>query len=398
MIRTFKTTVLAATATLCLGAPSALAQDAPDPRAIADRLVDEWEGLESFEAFMTARATGMLAMQLKPFEGEVVFGRSPAHWRFKASGTIDGAQGLGDGRVDLSRDTLGKFVWLDHQTLQRLESPKLPGILGPYRVYFMSEYVFEFDSITEFASGNLTHKGTAEVGGELCDILESRVSDNDRRQFFIARSDGLPRRMIGIVPIAGTFDITFENLDVIDNADASDFVLNIPEGYTEPGNIGRPNRLDPDRQVFLQNPPNWQLPTGTGGQVALDELEDKAVLLNFFGTWSGPSREAIPMVEDIAQVFARQHGDGVKVFGLAVRERDGGAPIRYFEENNLSYDLLLEADDVARDYKITTFPSFVILGRDGRIVDIIQGYDEDLTKERVLNAMTRAIIRQQRRE
>ena len=52
--------------------------------------------------------------------------------------------------------------------------------------------------------------------------------------------------------------------------------------------------------------PAFEVTTIDGKRLSLDELEGKVVLIDFWATWCGPCREALPHVQHIAQKFAGQ--------------------------------------------------------------------------------------------
>jgi thiol-disulfide isomerase/thioredoxin len=74
---------------------------------------------------------------------------------------------------------------------------------------------------------------------------------------------------------------------------------------------------DPDRQralLYIARPelararmaPPFAITTLDGRRISLDELKGKVVLLDFWATWCGPCREALPHIKKIAQDFAGQ--------------------------------------------------------------------------------------------
>ncbi|MGC1450693.1 MAG: TlpA disulfide reductase family protein [Candidatus Sulfotelmatobacter sp.] len=74
---------------------------------------------------------------------------------------------------------------------------------------------------------------------------------------------------------------------------------------------------DPDRQRalrFISQPelararmaPPFAITTADGQRVSMDDLAGKVVLLDFWATWCGPCREALPHVKEIAKKFQGQ--------------------------------------------------------------------------------------------
>jgi thiol-disulfide isomerase/thioredoxin len=52
--------------------------------------------------------------------------------------------------------------------------------------------------------------------------------------------------------------------------------------------------------------PAFAITTTDGQRVSLDELKGKAVLIDFWATWCGPCREALPHMKEIAKKFEGQ--------------------------------------------------------------------------------------------
>ena len=76
---------------------------------------------------------------------------------------------------------------------------------------------------------------------------------------------------------------------------------------------GRPAN-DPDRQRaerFIARPelvraklvPNFSVTTMDGRKLSMDDLQGKVVLLDFWATWCGPCREALPHIQQVAKKF-----------------------------------------------------------------------------------------------
>ena len=79
--------------------------------------------------------------------------------------------------------------------------------------------------------------------------------------------------------------------------------------------IANPNDVDYERaQRFFERPelarakmaPNFRLTTLDGRTLTLESLTGKVVLIDFWATWCGPCREALPHIRQIAQKFEGQ--------------------------------------------------------------------------------------------
>ncbi len=66
--------------------------------------------------------------------------------------------------------------------------------------------------------------------------------------------------------------------------------------------------------------PNFRLTTMDGQTVTLESLTGKVVLIDFWATWCGPCREALPHVREIAKKFA---GQPFVVLSISLDREDG---------------------------------------------------------------------------
>jgi thiol-disulfide isomerase/thioredoxin len=117
--------------------------------------------------------------------------------------------------------------------------------------------------------------------------------------------------------------------------------------------------------------PAFEVMTAEGQRVSLDDLKGKVVLLDFWATWCGPCREALPHMLNIAKKFQGQplvilsvslddSEDKWKAFisknGMTwLQYRDGGftGPIStLFEVRAIPQTFTIDADGVLQDEKI----------------------------------------------
>ena len=61
-----------------------------------------------------------------------------------------------------------------------------------------------------------------------------------------------------------------------------------------------------------------------GGELAMQELRGKPLLINFWATWCAPCVKEMPEIDRFAREFAKRDG---RVLGLAI---DGPSPVRQF--------------------------------------------------------------------
>ncbi len=117
--------------------------------------------------------------------------------------------------------------------------------------------------------------------------------------------------------------------------------------------------------------PDFSLEKLGGGTVQLkDYLSKNIIILDFWATWCGPCRRVIPMVYEVAQMFADR---GVILFTVNQREAPGKIT-GFLESQKLSVPVLLDsAGEAGMLYQVTGIPKVVIIGKDGLIKEIYGG-------------------------
>ena len=162
------------------------------------------------------------------------------------------------------------------------------------------------------------------------------------------------------------------NIDI----DEKLFDLASPEGYTtetvkeNKGNGSKPGLLEEGTKA-----PEFVLKNEKNEDVSLSSFKGKVVMLDFWGTWCGWCLKAMPHIQKVYEKFKDK---GLEVVGISCQERPQGDPVKYMKTNNYTYKVLLRGEKVAQDYKITGFPTFYIINKEGVIVSANSGFRQDL--------------------
>lgn len=108
--------------------------------------------------------------------------------------------------------------------------------------------------------------------------------------------------------------------------------------------------------------PALSLVNVAGGKTDLAELHGQVVVVNFWGTWCPPCREEIPEISE----WSAEHPD-VRVLGVAVNSGSGDRLAAASARLGVTYDVLEATSAVVRDWKVSSFPTTFVIGRDGEI-------------------------------
>lgn len=262
----------------------------------------------------------------------------------------------------------------------------------------------------ELERADTTVSGEEEIGGVRCKVIDISYQQNRRTaRLWLGADDLLPRRFArytGLQNEAAQFSASFiwDFTDVEIDAPLTVEDAKVPSGGKEREEfviVERPSAEErrevgvtpqatpprageepapkpqerPSREV-RQAATDFTLKSADGSQVSLSSLRGNVVVLDFWGTWCIPCKKSSPEAQALHERFKDR---GLRVLGLAVRERSEEKPISYFKEKGYTYTLLLGADNVAKQYNVTTYPTFIVIGPEGQILHRAERYEPETT-------------------
>jgi peroxiredoxin len=117
--------------------------------------------------------------------------------------------------------------------------------------------------------------------------------------------------------------------------------------------------------------PDFALRSMKNANVRLSEHLGEVVLINFWATWSGPSRQEMPLLDAL---YAKYQRAGLVMFGVNIDEdRDEAAEM--VQTLQVTYPILFdERKDVSRSYQLGTMPLTVLIDREGVVRYVSEGF------------------------
>ncbi|MFB3787283.1 MAG: DUF2092 domain-containing protein [bacterium] len=154
---------------------------------------------------------------------------------------------------------------------------------------------------------------------------------------------------------------------------ADTFVFTPPEGAKKVDSFeaamgGEAMRGDasPKSETDLlgQPAPGFQLELLNGENFSLAGQKGQVVILDFWATWCGPCRQAMPVMEKVTSSFKDQ---GVKLIAVNLQE-DAAIIQKFLKQMNLHPTVALDREGkVAEQYGVQVIPTTVLIGKDGTV-------------------------------
>jgi TonB family protein len=163
---------------------------------------------------------------------------------------------------------------------------------------------------------------------------------------------------------------------------ASTFAFTPPLGATE-----QKSGTADARESLLGHPaPDFKLRDLDGEDMQLSALKGKVVLLDFWATWCGPCRMAMPKLDSLYKQFRRKD-----VMVVGIDENEDEQTVRNFiHKNHYEYPILLplRTDPVIENYSAHALPTLVVIDKNGLVADYKVGYASE-TEDMLRNDLAR---------
>jgi cytochrome c biogenesis protein CcmG/thiol:disulfide interchange protein DsbE len=127
-----------------------------------------------------------------------------------------------------------------------------------------------------------------------------------------------------------------------------------------------------------ENMPRAPISTGEKAPGFADQgssSSGKVTLLDFWATWCGPCRHALPGLKQIQSVYG---GDQLEIISVS-EDDDEDAWHNFVAQNDMTWTQRLDSGhEMMRQYGASALPTYVLIGKDGAVVNQYVGDDPDV--------------------
>lgn len=126
-----------------------------------------------------------------------------------------------------------------------------------------------------------------------------------------------------------------------------------------------------------------------GNTHTLSQYKGKTIFLNFWGTWCPPCRAEMPDIQKLYEEFDQEGEDALVILGVAApnlgKEKSEDGIKTFLEENGYTYAVLMDTEaELFQTYGITSFPTTIMIDRDGNLFGYATGQLNEETMRSII--------------
>lgn len=113
---------------------------------------------------------------------------------------------------------------------------------------------------------------------------------------------------------------------------------------------------------------------GSPAPVSLQSLKGKVVYVDFWASWCGPCRQSFPWMNAMQAKYA---GKGLRIVGVNLDASRSDAD-KFLAEVPAAFSVAFDAQgETPKRYAIKGMPTSVLIGPDGRVIQMHSGFREE---------------------
>jgi thiol-disulfide isomerase/thioredoxin len=136
--------------------------------------------------------------------------------------------------------------------------------------------------------------------------------------------------------------------------------------------------------------PHFSFTTHENQNVSNASLRGKVVLLDFWGTWCPPCRESVPILRDLNKKYA---GKSFQLVGIS-SDNDEEVWKTFIQAQHMDWSEYIDlSDEVLQAFKVESFPTYIVLDKDG-VIRFRQSGLGEYTQGELTDAIKKALKRE----
>jgi thiol-disulfide isomerase/thioredoxin/outer membrane lipoprotein-sorting protein len=358
----------------CVGA----AQPLPDAQTLLDR------AQATAKSFHSLQFTAEITMETEFSSGPVKMTTemssaylNPGKTRIESKTAGVTILDVSDGETTWVYDSMGK------------QYAKIPAVQGPAAV-LASLGVNMPDASSIHTSYKITGEESIEIDGQEhdCRVVEMQVGEFtlpstpnvktppkvtsvamtswiDKQLGIDLQSTLTMKMQIGGKDVAMYEKTVKKSIKINQPLDEALFTFTPPPGAKEVKELNLFGPLAAKPDLAGKPAPAFELKSITGQTFSLAALKGKTVLLDFWATWCPPCRRSMPALEKLSLEF--KNSDLVILGVDSGEERE--IVEKFLKKTPLGYPAVLSGESgILESYQVTAYPTFILIGRDGKII------------------------------
>jgi len=131
--------------------------------------------------------------------------------------------------------------------------------------------------------------------------------------------------------------------------------------------------------------PDWKLPVlGKDESLSSKGLRGKYILMEFTATWCGHCWEAVEAMNRFEDIFKNCSDIAiVSVFSSEIDKKEH--IVKFAKQHNARSTMLYAAKEVGDMYQVSSYPNFLIISPEGKILKNYKGYDQSTARKIIEN-------------
>ncbi|TWF41340.1 thiol-disulfide isomerase/thioredoxin [Chitinophaga polysaccharea] len=146
------------------------------------------------------------------------------------------------------------------------------------------------------------------------------------------------------------------------------------------------NRAQAMKLKTGQPMPSVKYPDANGSLAGLEKYKGKYLLVDFWASWCGPCRQAIPKVKELYEAYRAK---GFDVVSISI-DTDKNAWRKAMKEEEMPWEQLLSdnKDKTMEQFQFSGIPTLYLVDTEGKIMERFTGFGPD-TETKIKDAMAR---------